>query len=139
MKLIHVALTGCALSACAIDGDEGLATTTQLVRPAPDFESEMALDGGCGELIIFSNWLVSQTGSIDYTITDLTTGDGFLYTADLPPEGQTTDNNELFGVLDPVTGRPHRFLLDAVLKSESGATVYEDRFRTRFPCSFTVN
>jgi hypothetical protein len=135
MKLINVALCACAMSACAVDEEVAVETTSQEVRRAPDFDAQMDVDGGCGALHIFSTMAQPQTGSIDYTITDLTTGGGFLYTAVLPSPGVTYDDNVLFNVLDTSTDR-HRFSLEAQLMDESGAVLYQDRFRVRFPCSF---
>jgi hypothetical protein len=135
MKLIHVALSACALSACSVDEDVDEETTSQEVRPTPDFVAQMDVDNGCGDLHIFSSWSQSQTGSIDYTISDLTSGNSFIYTA-VVQSAPNMDNNHLFGVLQPVVGHQHRFTLDAQLKNSNGDLVYQDFYRVRFPCSF---
>jgi hypothetical protein len=135
MRVTLVTLSLCVISACTIVDGEGEQSVTQDVRPTPDFVAQMDVANGCGDLHIFSSWSQPQTGTIDYTITDATSGNGFIYTAVVSPLNNL-DNNHLFGVLQPVTGREHRFTLDAQLKDSSGVLVYEDTYRTRFPCSF---
>jgi hypothetical protein len=136
--MIHVALCAGALSACAIDDDEALEVTTQEVKPAPDFETILGFDNNCSVVSFISNWIVPQSGHIDYQFSDLTTGDGFLYTS-YQTSPQTTDFNQLFDITTAAVGRPHRFLLTATLYDESGQQVYQDRDRLRVACSFDVN
>jgi hypothetical protein len=141
MKLLHVALCAGAVSACAIDDGEKLDTTTQAVRPVPAFSSMLSVEatpsGPCGNLIFESDWPDDQPmeGSIDYTFTDLTTGDGFLYTATVPA-GAISDKNQLFDVLQALTKGLHRFLLQSQFTSSNGGPSYQGQDKARFSCSF---
>ena len=140
MKLIHVALSACALCACAID-DETLDTTTQEVRPVPPFTTTLSVEttasGPCGDLIFESDWPDDQPmqGSIEYRFTDLTTGDGFIYTATVPA-GAVSDKNQLFDVLQNLSKGQHRFVLQSQFTSSVGGPSYQGQDKARFACSF---
>ncbi len=140
MKMICVALGAAALSACAIDG-EALEVTTQEVRPVPAFSTALSVEatasGPCGDLIFESDWPDDQPmeGSIDYTFTDLTTGDGFLYTA-IVPAGAISDRNQLFDVLQDLARGKHRFQLQSQFTSSAGGPSYQAQDKATFACSY---
>ena len=141
MKLLHVALSACAFCACAVDDDVTEETITQEVRPVPAFSTTLSVQattsGPCGDLIFESDWPDDQPmeGSIDYTFTDQTTGDGFIYTATVPA-GAISDRNQLFDVLQNLSKGQHRFLLQSQFTSSVGGPSYQGQDKGRFACSF---
>lgn len=138
MKLLHVALWACALSACAIDDEDDLQATTQQVRPVPPFEVTMGLDGGCSQLNIVANWTsqLFNATSIEYTLTDLTNKNEVPFTSFFSL-GTTTISVQL-GFLQPLTKGAHRLRVDAELIDLDGGVIDTDSFKDRFPCSLPL-
>ena len=141
MKPIPMALCACALAACAVDEGDSLDTVAQDLRPVPPFSTTLSIEatasGPCGDLIFESDWPDDQPmeGSIEYTFTDLTTGDGFVHTATVPA-GAISDKNQLFEVLASLSKGQHRFLLQSQFTSSVGGPSYQGQDKARFACSF---
>ena len=136
MRLIHIAIVGCALSACATADEEDTQSTTDVERRVLPFETDMFLrNDDCGVVTVTSHWTVAQPDQavVVYTITDLTTGGS--YTASYPVEDifDIGDSEDLV-FLSPLLKGQHRFLLEAALLDSNGNVLLEDRYRTRFPC-----
>jgi len=135
MKALFVSLCMCVLTGCMIDDVENEQSVSQAASTSSHLVIGMDVDNGCNDLHIFSTRNNPQDGTIDYTFTDVTTTNNFLYTANVSSTNRL-DNNHLFNILTPVVGRPHRFTLSAALMDSNGNVIGKDNYSARFLCAF---
>lgn len=135
MKLIHIALCACALSACALDEDEGTQSTIEAARRIR-LTGKLDLNPNCSNVDITARWTEAQVNQVDvvFLVTDLVTSDFLSFTVSIDPNATSALLVGQF--MQPLQMGGHKILLGTQLRDINGAVVLEDTTRQRLPCFF---
>jgi hypothetical protein len=134
MKLFHIALCACALSACALDdGDD---QTTTVAERRIRLTGKITLAPNCQRVDLSASWIESQPNQayVYYEILDTVTTDFLTFT--IPVEPTATSANLVGEFLQPLQSGRHRISLTSELWDTSGAPLLQDGYRTQLPCYF---